>query len=74
VSKLSENPARPWRVIADEMSHAARGDRVLELAEELERAFQEQMPATRKSVQTVAPDAADNGGGAQNSPQPRKQS
>jgi hypothetical protein len=72
VSKLLKKPARPWRVIAEEMSHANRGDRILELAEELERAFQEQMPAPGKSVQAVAPDAANNGGSPQSKPQPRQ--
>lgn len=53
MSNASKEPARPWRVIADEMSHADRGDRIVELAEELERAFQEQMPDARKSPQVA---------------------
>jgi hypothetical protein len=53
VSNLPKEPARPWRLIADEITHANRGDRIVELAEELERAFQEQMPVVRKSPQVV---------------------
>jgi hypothetical protein len=74
VSNLFKKPVRPWRVVADEMSHANRGDRILELAEELERAFQEQMPAPSKSVQAVVPAAAESGGDSPNKPQQRKQS
>jgi hypothetical protein len=74
VSKSLNKPARPWRVVADEMSHANRGDRVLELAEELERAFHEQTPAPRKSIQAAPPHAADTGGDQQNKLQQRKQS
>lgn len=51
MAKLSNEPARPWRVIANEISQAKRGDRILELAEELERAFKEQVPGSRKSPQ-----------------------
>jgi hypothetical protein len=74
VSKSFKKPARPWRVIADEMSHATRGERILELAEELECAFQEQVPVPRKSVQAVVPAAADSGGDPPNKAQQRKQS
>lgn len=61
MSNSSKKPARAWRVIADEMSLATRGDRILELAEELEQAFQEQMssPLKRKAVNPVEPDIAD---------------
>jgi hypothetical protein len=42
------------------MSHAARGDRILELAEELVRALDEQSPSSpRKGVSSVVPDIAD---------------
>lgn len=53
VSSSSRAPARPWRLIADEITHANRGDRILELAEELQRAFEEQMPGLRKPPQVV---------------------
>jgi len=60
VSNSSQQPARPWRVVADEMSHTSRGDRILELAEELERAFQEQTPSpSRKAMNRVGLDMAD---------------
>jgi hypothetical protein len=74
VSKSSPSPARPWRVIAEELSLANRGDRILELAEELERALEEQMPGARKSVAAVSPGAADNSGDPHNNPQQRRQS
>jgi hypothetical protein len=42
------------------MSHAARGDRILELAEELVRALDEQSTSSpRKGVSSVVPDIAD---------------
>jgi hypothetical protein len=73
-SKSLNKPARPWRVVADEMSHANRGDRVLELAEELERAFQEQTPAPRKSIQAAPQNAPGTSGDQKNKPQQGKQS
>lgn len=71
MSKQSQEPARPWRLIADEITHANRGDRIVELAEELERAFQEQMPGVRKSPQ-VAP--SEHGIKQEINPQQRRQS
>jgi hypothetical protein len=71
VSISSKQPARPWHVIAEEITHANRGDRIVELAEELERAFDEQMPGMRKSPQ-VAP--SEDGNKPELNPQQRKQS
>jgi hypothetical protein len=60
LSSSSKQPPRAWRVIADEMSHAPRGDRILELAEELVRALDEQSPsAPRKGMNSIVPDIAD---------------
>jgi hypothetical protein len=72
VSESPKKPARPWRLVADEMSHAPRGDRMLELAEELERAFQEQKPGPRKGVKPAVPEIARMNGNDENL-QPRKQ-
>jgi hypothetical protein len=56
VSNPPKKPARPWRVVADELSHANRGDRILELAEELEQAFREQAPEPHKPVTPIGQD------------------
>jgi len=69
VLKSSKQPARPWRVIAEEMSHASRGDRILELAEELEQAFEEQT-SPHKPVQGAVTKVADK---SRNDPQPDPQ-
>lgn len=74
MSKASKKPARAWRVIADEMSHATRGERILELAEELEQAFQEQTSnPPHKPANPAGPPVADQSrNGVQENPEPRK--
>lgn len=70
---MSNQPARPWRVIAGEMLVASRGDRILELAEELERALREQSPVPpRKSVKPLGSQIVDTGPGdpQKKTPQP----
>lgn len=58
MSNAQKKPARPWRIVADEMSHANRGDQILELAEELEQAFQEQASDPHKPATAVQQNVA----------------
>lgn len=71
MSKSPKKPARAWRVVADEMSHANRGNQILELAEELEQALHEQSPSTPKPPEAVGPDIAGKGAAAQKQTPPR---
>lgn len=58
MSNLPKKPARPWRLVADEMSHADRGDQILKLAEELDQALHEQAADPHKPASAIVQDAA----------------